>query len=232
MRLSVVQIWFARLDTDPALIRDFDATLSRHERERASRFVFERHKIRYIFAQGVLRDVLSRATGFPPASLAFTLNDFGKPYLQTPAALGFNLSHSEDLVTIGLVEQREIGVDVEFIRPMSNLEDIAAGVYTPDEVASLLQAQGKARERLFFRYWTRKESYVKAIGKGLSIPLSTFDTRFPTGSDGTALACTPDAPHVENWWMEDLASVPMGYSGAVTVERGIEDIEYRDWHPR
>jgi 4'-phosphopantetheinyl transferase len=168
----------------------------------------------------VLRDVLSRATGFPPASLAFTLNDFGKPYLKN--SLQFNLSHSEDLVAIGLVDQREIGVDVEFVRPMANLEDIAASVYTPGEMASLLQAPGPDRERLFFRYWTRKESYIKAIGKGLSIPLNTFDTRFP---------------RVENWWMEDLASVPAGYSGAVTVERGMlddgmENIECFDWRPR
>ena len=215
-----MQIWFARLDTDPALIREFDANLDPHERERASRFVFERHKIRYVFAHGVLRDVLSRATGLPPGILAFTLNDFGKPYLQN--SLQFNLSHSEDLVAIGLVDQREIGVDVEFIRPMANLEDISASVYTPGELASLLQAQGVARERLFFRYWTRKESYIKAIGKGLSIPLNTFDTRFP---------------RVGNWWIEDLASVPAGYSGAVTVERampesGMEDIEYCEWLPR
>jgi phosphopantetheinyl transferase len=120
------------------------------------------------------------------------------------------------------VDRREIGVDVEFVRPMSNLEDIAASVYTPGELASLLQAQGEARERLFFRYWTRKESYIKAIGKGLSIPLNSFDTRFP---------------HVENWWIQDLTSVPAGYSGAVTVERGMpesgmEDIEYCEWLPR
>jgi len=220
VRLSAVRIWFARLDTDPALIGVFEATLSPRERERAGRFIFDRHKIRYIFAQGVLRDVLSRATGLSPASLAFTLNDFGKPCLQN--SLHFNLSHSEDLVAIGVVEQREIGVDVEFIRPMANLKDIAASVYTPGELASLMQASGAERERLFFRYWTRKESYIKAIGKGLSIPLNTFDTRFA---------------RVGNWCIQDLASVPAGYSGAVTVEHGMlesdmEDIECCEWRPR
>ena len=189
MRLSAVQIWFARLDTNPALIDEFEATLSPR--------------------------VLSRATGLSPASLAFTLNDFGKPYLQN--SLQFNLSHSEDLVALGLVDQREIGVDVEFVRPMPNLEDIAASVYTPGELASLLQAPGADRERLFFRYRTRKESYIKAIGKGLSIPLNTFDTRFP---------------RIENWWIQDLASVPAGYSGAVTVANGIEHIGCCEWRPR
>jgi 4'-phosphopantetheinyl transferase len=220
VRLSAVQIWFATLDTDKALIGEFEATLSPQQRERASRFVFERHKIRYIFAQGVLRDVLSRATGLSPASIGFVLNDFGKPYLQTAAgksSLQFNLSHSEDLVAIGVVELREVGVDVEFIRPMANLEDIAASVYTPGELASLMQAPGAERQRLFFRYWTRKESYIKAIGKGLSIPLNTFDTRYP---------------RVEDWWIQDLGSVPAGYSGAVTVERGIEDIASCEWLPR
>jgi 4'-phosphopantetheinyl transferase len=230
-----VQIWFAKLDVSPQLMREFESTMSQRECDRASRFVFERHKLRYIFAQGVLRDVLSRATGIPPADVAFSWNSFGKPMLATgsvPAALHFNLSHEEDLVAVGVTLQRAIGVDVEFIRPLQDLEGVARMNFTPGECASVFEpASEEARQRSFFRCWTRKESYIKAVGKGLSIPLNTFDTRFPPEKRGLSLPRTADAVEVESWWMEDLVA-PAGFAGALTIEQGIDRIEYLEWRLR
>jgi 4'-phosphopantetheinyl transferase len=232
--LGEVHIWFAHVDLNPRVLQDLDATLSQRERDRANRFVFERHKVRYVFAQGVLRDVLSRATGIAPAEIEFTGNLYGKPFLKTAAGMAplqFNLSHSEDLVAVALVEQRAIGVDVEYIRPVLDLNSVAEDNYTPGEFSSMREVAGEARKALFFRYWTRKESYIKAVGKGLSIPLNTFDTRFERGARGRNLGRTVDAPHVDSWWIEDLAP-PAKYAGAVTVEKGLESIEYFEWKPR
>jgi 4'-phosphopantetheinyl transferase len=232
--IGEVQIWFARIDVDPRLVGTLEATLSQRERDRANRFVFERHKARYIFAQGVLRDVLSRATGVPPSGIAFTVNRYGKPFLAAelwPSELQFNLSHSQDMVAVGLTVGRAIGVDVEFIRPLVDLNGVAMDNYTPGEFDSILRLRPEDREPLFFRYWTRKESYIKAIGKGLSIPLNTFDTRFPPGEKACTLGRTVDAPGIESWRIEDLIPPP-GYRAAVTVEQGIDRIEYREWLPQ
>ena len=148
------------------------------------------------------------------------------------ATLQFNLSHSADLVAVGLMEQRAIGVDIEYLRPVLDLNSVAEENYTPSEFGSMLEIPGQARrEALFFRYWTRKESYIKAVGKGLSIPLNTFDTRFDAGARGKKLGRTFDAPQVESWWIADL-SPPASYAGAVTVEKGLENIEYFEWKPR
>jgi 4'-phosphopantetheinyl transferase len=177
---------------------------------------------------------LSRATGIGPAEIEFTGNLYGKPFLKAGSgmpALQFNLSHSEDLAAVGLVENRAIGVDVEFVRPVPDLSSVAEENYTPGEFASICSLAGEASKALFFRYWTRKESYIKAVGKGLSIPLNTFDTQFDRGSRGRKLGRTSDAPHVESWWIEDLAP-PARYAGAVTVEKGLDRITYFEWKPR
>ena len=226
-----MQIWFAAFHSDPETLRALEVTLSQRERDRASRFVFDKHRVRYIFAQGVLRDVLSRATGIPAAEIAFTSNSYGKPFLKAPAggpSLQFNLSHSDDLVAVGLASHGEIGVDVEFIRHVLDLHGVAQNNYTQGEFESLLDAPEHAQQALFFRYWTRKESYIKAVGKGLSIPLNTFDTRFPPEAKWRAFGRTPDAPHVDSWWMEDLKP-PSNYAGAVTIEKGLDRIEYFNW---
>src|ERR1700733_14482856 len=147
-----VHVWFAHVDLTPRVLQDLDATLSQRERDRANRFVFERHKVRYVFAQGVLRDVLSRATGIAPAEIEFTGNLYGKPFLKTGtgmAPLQFNLSHSEDLVVVALVEQRAIGVDVEYIRPVLDLNSVAEDNYTPGEFLSMREVAGEARKALF-----------------------------------------------------------------------------------
>jgi 4'-phosphopantetheinyl transferase len=229
-----VHLWFAQVNLTPDVLQQLNSTLSNRERERANRFAFERHKVRYVFAQGVLRDVLSRATGIAPAEIEFTGNLYGKPFLKTAtgaATLQFNLSHSADLVAVGLVEHRAIGVDVEYIRPVLDLHSVAEDNYTPGEFDSIRGSPGEAQNGVFFRYWTRKESYIKAVGKGLSIPLNTFDTRFDPGTRGRRLGRTIDAPHVESWWIEDLAP-PQSYAGAVTVEKGLESLRYFEWRPR
>lgn len=232
-----VHLWFAHVNLNPDVLEQLNATLSDRERARADRFVFEKHKVRYVFAQGVLRDVLSQATGIGAAEIEFTGNLYGKPFLKTAAGaatLQFNLSHSADMVAVGLMEHRAIGVDVEYIRPVHDLESVALDNYTPGEFDTIYGVPAEEQKAMFFRYWTRKESYIKAVGKGLSIPLNTFDTRFEPGARGRKLGRTTDAPHIESWWIEDLTP-PSGhaasYAAAVTVEEGLEIVRCFEWQP-
>ncbi len=233
-RPGEVHVWYARVDTTPDLQNELNSTLSQAERDRAGRFISDRHKADYIFARGVLRDLLSRATGIAPGRISFITSGFGKPSLAKESAsanLQFNVSHTRDLVAVGLTPKRAIGIDIEFVRRATDLRSVAEGNYTAGELGLIDSACAEASASLLFQYWTRKESYIKAVGKGLSIPLNSFDTRFPAGSRGCVLARTPDAPAVAQWWIEDLAT-PMDYAGAITVEQGLDRIEYFDWLPR
>jgi 4'-phosphopantetheinyl transferase len=232
LALGEVHIWTARLPSSQDA--DLEHTLSEVERDCAHRFHFTKHRLAYVFAHAVLRDVLSRYLNRPAAALRFDKDSFGKPFLShnTPvASLEFNLSHAGALVLIALSARRRIGVDVEEIRPMDDFTAIAEAHFTPRERAFIFNHAPAYRERAFFRCWTRKEAYIKAVGKGLSIRLNSFDTFIDAGQRGRQLAAGPDAPDVASWWLTDL-DVPQDYLGALVVETGIDRLIYFEWKSR
>ncbi|HEY3221046.1 MAG TPA: hypothetical protein VGJ80_09960 [Gemmatimonadales bacterium] len=136
-----VECWCVRLDVAP---EPYYATLSADERRRSARFRFDRDRRRFIVARGSLRELLGRRLATPARELRFVYNPFGKPALspEFDGRLKFNLSHSADLAVIAIATDREVGVDVEYLRP--------------DE------------PHTFFEEWTQQEAYVKARGEGLS----------------------------------------------------------------
>jgi 4'-phosphopantetheinyl transferase len=226
-----VHIWTARLPSCPT--PDLEVTLSGTERDRARRFHFTKHRLAYVFAHAVLRDILSHYLHFCPPDIRFCENLFGKPSLvQTGSGgtLEFNLSHAGSLVLVALSGGRRIGVDVEEIRAVDDFSVIAESHFTPPECAFIFGHGPADREPAFFRCWTRKEAYIKAVGKGLSIALNSFDTLIASGQSGRRIAGGPDRPDVANWWLADL-DVPNNYMAAVAVETGIDRLVYFDWQP-
>jgi 4'-phosphopantetheinyl transferase len=223
-----VHIWIAGVPL--AVDARFRTVLSQQERARADRFRFEKHRSAYIFAHAVLREVLSRYCSASPAEIRFSVDSFGKPSLTgADDTLMFNLSHSGALVVIGICVDRRIGVDVEHIRGLPDFGNIAERHFTAVERSFIFDQPPAEQERAFFRCWTRKEAYIKAVGKGLSIPLDSFDTLIADGESGRALARCIDAPDVAAWRLADL-DVPEGYAGAVVVQNGIECLTYFEWN--
>src|SRR5712671_5519100 len=210
-------VWAARNNHSHAILRTLEDTLSSSERIQAEKFRFDRHRIQYIFAHGVLRQIIAGYSRCRPHELTFGTNEYGKPFVRQPgdeAALMFNMSHSEAVVLVGLTVGRPIGVDVELVRPIPGLEEIA-GQHFADEERALIEAAGTDdRERLFYICWTRKEAYWKAVGTGLSVPLNSFGTAMPVGTPGRQLSETTTSHDVRHWWLSDLA-VPGGYVGAL-----------------
>ena len=223
-----VHIWTARLPSAPP--EEIATTLSPEECARACRFQRTADRFRYVFAHAVLRDVLSRYMDCPPADIRFAENPFGKPFLdETNGARvpEFNLSHAGGLVLVGVCESRRVGIDVEEIRPMDDLSSIAESHYTPQECAFIFGQVPDNQTRAFFRCWTRKEAYVKALGKGLSIPLNSFETNMQPelGRSSHNLPCSADGA---NWKLADV-DVPEGYMAAVAVETGMDRLVYLEW---
>jgi 4'-phosphopantetheinyl transferase len=223
-----VHVWQAMVDTRPAVLDTLARTLDAAETARTGRFRFERHRLRHVFRRGMLRLLLGQYLDVDPARLTFDVNAFGKPSLAGTAGgqkTTFNLSHSGDLVVIAIATGRDLGIDVEAIRPISDVETIAQRHFAPAERARLADAAAADRDLLFLRLWTRKEAYVKAVGRGLSIPLESFDVSAPD-------SCI-HADAVE-WSLSDLP-MPAGYVGAVAVQNavqnGVTPIECREWRP-
>ena len=224
-----VHIWTARLPLGNT--SKFYLDLSSVERDRADRFHFSKDRAVYLFAHAVLRDVLSRYLHCLPGDLEFEVSAFGKPFLSKAAGarkLEFNLSHAGSLIVIGLSANRSIGVDVEEIQMVSEISLIAQSYFSPEECTFVFQQASSDQEWAFFRCWTRKEAYIKAIGKGLSIPLNSFDTLIPNGQAGKLLVGGPDIPGGGDWWLEDL-ELPKPYIGAVAVQNGTDRMIYFEW---
>ena len=162
----------ARADLPPAPPRDLERLLSPEERERGARFRFERDRRRAVVAWGLLRLTLGELVGRDPGALRFVRNRYGKPHL--PGGPSFNLSHSGEHILVAVAEQGRVGVDVEVVRPLDDLEDLAVRTFAADEGRAVTARPAGERPAAFFRTWTLKEAFVKALGGGLSVPLDAF----------------------------------------------------------
>lgn len=192
--------------------------LSAGERDRARRFRFHEDQLRYIFAHSVLRQVLGQYLDCPPIEIKFDANPFGKPFVVRTSAIRppeFNVSHASKAILIGVCAGR-IGVDIEEIRRIDDLLSIAKSQFGPWEQSFLFAQALERREEVFFRCWTRKEAYVKALGEGLSIPLTSFDT-------------LSESAVMRPLQVIDL-DVPKGYAGAVALETDFHRFHYFEWN--
>lgn len=162
---------------------DLAGVMSDEERRQQRRFHFERDRRCYLVTRVLARHVLSRYVGVEPAALAFATNAYGRPQVANPAAASaavrFNISHTNGLIALAIVSGREVGVDVENVRDREATLDIANRFFAPDEVGALRKEPVENQAFRFFEYWTFKESYIKARGMGLGIPLNKFSFRFP-----------------------------------------------------
>lgn len=192
--------------------------LSADERARADRFVFPQHRARFIRGRARLREILGLYVGLAPEDIAFALSAYNKPSLANPLAppLNFNLSHSGDLAVLGVSADVELGVDVEWIRPLK--EDIAGRYFSPRECAVLRALPPDHQPRAFFECWTRKEAYIKASGEGLSLPLDSFEVAFGPGEAARFVRIdepTPQAP--DEWRLVSFEPAP-GCIGAIAAK--------------
>jgi 4'-phosphopantetheinyl transferase len=172
-----IHVWRIELEACDARRREFECWLSPEERSRASRFVFDRDRARFIACRGSLRALLARYLSAGPNKIAFRYANHGKPSLQPSPdpPLFFNISHSGELALIALRRSGELGVDVEQLRPIEEAEAIARRYFTPREHAALAGLPAEEQIAAFFRCWTRKEAMLKATGEGIGVSLNAVE---------------------------------------------------------
>jgi 4'-phosphopantetheinyl transferase len=212
-----VRVWLTSLDPGATVVDRLVAVLSPDERERAARFHFRRDAMRWIVARATLRDVLGGCLETEPAAIAFAYGKKGKPSLKGAALdLQFSVSHSGDLAVYAVGIGVPVGVDIERLHTVDELEAIAERTFSRRECAVLRGLPVGLRRAGFFNCWTRKEAYIKTLGEGLSYPLQRFSVSLAPGTPAR-LESVDDAPaHVESWTMEALP-LPTGFAGAVVV---------------
>lgn len=226
-----VHVWRARLDPEPSAVALLAATLSADERARAARFRFDRDRVSYVVARGVLREILGHYLHVAPAELRFVYSPHGKPSLDAApraSTLRFNVSHSHGFALYAFASGREVGVDVEYMRPDFAGEEIAERFFSRGEVNTLRGLPRGERLAAFFRCWTRKEAYIKARGEGLSHPLELFDVSLTPGEPAALLATRPDPLEATRWSLEELSCAP-GYAASLAVEGAAPRLELWRW---
>jgi len=234
-RLAKGEIHIWRLNPEPGADLDYYLRLlSPEERERAARFRFPQLTHNFVVDHGRMRLILGEYAGVAPENLVFTANEFGKPDVANPEAadlpgrLRFNLSHTNGLALLAVCLDADLGVDVEAMRPMVDLELIAQSHFSPREVAALGAVASSEKQRAFFRCWTRKEAFLKAHGKGLSIPLDSFAVSLAEEEKPALLECRWDPQETERWSSFSLDVGP-DFSGALAIRRGNWRISLFEW---
>ncbi|MGD0901115.1 MAG: 4'-phosphopantetheinyl transferase superfamily protein [Thermoguttaceae bacterium] len=214
-----VHLWCTPLDLPRSAIEGLLPALAEDERRRADRFRLGELRDRFIAGRGLLRWVLSRYLRIAPAELRFDYEPRGKPVLRgqgTIAAgeyprtgdLSFNVSHSHSLAMFAVAAGHPIGVDLEQVRPMRDLEGLVERFFAPAERRQWGQLPETDRPLAFFYGWTRKEAWLKATGSGLSFPLSEFCVNLDPAEPARLISIRGDTGEAAAWRLDSCQPCP------------------------
>jgi 4'-phosphopantetheinyl transferase len=234
---ETVWLYFARTEAladDPlALAWLDDEELARHER-----FMFEHSKREFRAAHGLTRAIVGAHTGMDPRALRFVKNEFGRPRVALePGAtdVRFNLSHTDGMLCLAVAEGVDVGADVEDAHRARQTVAVADRFFAPSEVAALRSLPESQQIQRFFAYWTLKESYIKARGMGLALPLDGFafeiEQEEPDDEslaprvlgDRVRLRCEPIVNDRAERWRFVRVRLSERHVGAVAIERDSDE---------
>jgi 4'-phosphopantetheinyl transferase len=217
-----IHVWCAagRALDDPAVLNRSESVLDAPEQRRAARFIQAGDRNRFIIGRGLLRRLLGSYLRTEPRDIAFAANQYGRPVLSRPAGrpIQFNLSHTDGLVAWVFALDTDVGIDVERICPDRFDLKLAATFFPASAYEDIKSAPESRRTALFFEYWVLMESYVKARGLGLSLPLDSLSFAFE-GIDRSVVRFTSlEAAAPERWHFE-LSAPSIDHRMAVVAGR-------------
>lgn len=213
-----VHVWVARLDEIARQGESLKETLSEEESKIAGRFYFEQDRIRYVTGVGVLRSILGFYLSTDPGKIEFGREKRNKPVLSGKfARINFNMSRSKGLAIYTFAGHRSVGVDVEEIKPMRDMDGIVRCFFAPGEIQFYAGLPATARTETFFRCWTRKEAFLKATGDGLFRPLNSFSVSLLPYAESHVMDAAGNHPMAPRFLLRDLR-IEKGFMATVAVE--------------
>ena len=212
-----VHVRIASLDCRQSERIVFESILAEDEINRANRFHFKKDRERFVAGRGLLRMILSSYVGMPANEIIFTYGCHGKPGLRRQdgrPAIEFNLAHSAGTAIYAITRDRPVGIDIEFVNHEFPIESVAERVFSKVEVAAFRSLPRDMQRTAFFKCWTRKEAFIKALGDGLSCPLADFDVSVMPCEPAKLLNVRWAAEEASRWFINDIDAVP-GFSAAL-----------------
>ena len=211
-----IHVWRAIVDVPLTRLQVYQDTLSPDEQDRAQRFKSSQHRRRFAAARGILRHILARYLRTSPRDIQFESGPFGKPLLQDSEGqpLHFNVSHSRQCAVYAVSRDLEVGIDLEEDRDSLDYAGVAERICSPQEFTVFQNLPEAEQRAAFFRCWTRKEAFVKALGHGFSFPLQNVTVSF--APDEAPRILNVDGQSPDDW---SLFNLPLGegFWGALAV---------------
>ena len=196
--------------------------LADDEVKRTGRFLFDKHREHFAIGRAAARMILSRYADVAPEKVEYSYDNLGKPRFadeKLNAEYRFNFSNSSDLGLLAITPTTEIGIDLERIREMSDMLGLAKRYFAQQETDLLFALPEPEQPHAFFRYWTRKEAYLKAVGKGLTFPLRNVHvTQDDSAGECRIVDINGDQSEAAKWSLTNL-SPNEEYKAAVAIQR-------------
>ena len=216
-----IHIWLCNLNIPNKSISNLKKILSRKELDKADKFHFTKDRNSFVVSRASLKIILSKYINIEPIYVNFIYNKYGKPFLDIKNDISFNLSHSGRFCVIGITKNSKIGVDIEKINKDFSSLEIAKNYFSVKEYLLLTKLPSSERGKAFFHCWTRKEAFIKAEGKGLSIPLNSFDV---TISEGEAkITRINNKINIDDWQLYNI-NVNDEYCAAIATSGKLKKI--------
>lgn len=217
LNLGETYIYVTKIFKHQSQLEYLYSLLSKDEIRRALRFHFHRDFHAYCICRGLLRMLVGYFLSTDPQVIQFEYSEFGKP-LVSDLSLQFNISHSMGIVAFAITLHDSVGIDIEFVRPLADLDQLAYRSFSRIEYKYLHQHPASERLKIFFQIWTRKESLIKADGQGLHIPLQSFSTLATTGQNSVVFLANPNPSRSMEYCIQDV-EISDNFKAALTVNR-------------
>lgn len=217
-----LHVWCAAVDVSEDLAEELLGTLADDERQRAARYLSDPHRRRFIACRAAQRMILATYTGASAQEIEFVYSPLGKPALAasgSAAGLEFNVSNSGDMALFAMARNRQLGVDVERIRDNLDHDGLSQRFFAAGERDKLRHLPEELRLQGFFDCWTRKEAFLKAIGKGLTYPLDRAVVAIGPQEPCRLLSLDGDETAAAAWSLLALHPAP-GYTAAIAATGG------------
>lgn len=217
---TVIQV---RTRHEPSAVAWCLSQLTDEERVRAARYRHTETQQQFAWGRSLLRYVVGRLLDCPPPQVPLAYGPRGQPYVDLsrtiqPAALpftvlGVNISHTSDCVLLALSRSRAVGIDIEQTGRDTNCLGLARRYFAPREVTQLEALPAADQRAAFFRIWTQKEAFIKALGDGLACPLTAFEVAVDPAVPSGVLHCDPQISAAR--WACRPVLVPDGFAAHV-----------------
>ena len=169
LRKGVIDLWFGEFSADDKRNAQYRLLLDAKERQKVDRIKHERHRSRQIETLGRLREILAQYLNVEAGEIKLARQEHGKPYIAEDTDIVFNLSHSADKLIVAVGLQCQMGVDIEAIRQRDQLAALVKKCFAKEEKIYWKSLPEAEKSTEFYRFWTRKEAFVKAVGRGIAL---------------------------------------------------------------